>query len=661
MQERQGVSSRDAGSQVNLAGTVTINVSGATQANFPTGNPESYAAGLLADLDGVINATGALQVDTTDATSYGALLVGNNATLTATGGGTVNAAGVAIGFVPGAGQQARFDGFAISNSSGDLIHVDGATGSSTLALNDSTASATAGGTLLSAANTSTFTATTSRSALSGNVLADATSTLNVRLLNASSLTGAVNRASLSIDGTSQWTMTADSTLNGLELAGRINFQAPGAAFVPKTLTVNGNWVGQGGTVQLHTALGDSSSPTDRIVVNGGTVSGSTTLQITNVGGLGAATTGDGIKVVEATNGATTTAQTRKDAFALAGGHVDAGGYEYRLYAADANGAGEDWYLRSTYRVEVPLFAALPAELRQADMAMLGNLHRRMGDQAGSSAAGRRAWTRAVYSDLDIRQAGDAELRSRGHVSGMQAGTDLLASGPWRAGVFVGALDGDADVSGNARGTHGQIGRNDLQSRHLGGYATWQGASGFYADGVVQVGRHRYNVQPDGDSSTPGRARSVTASLEAGKSFPLSDDGWSIEPQAQVIYQKSRFDDVQISAATVQQELHGRWTGRLGVRVKGDVATRAGLLQPYTRVNLYRTSGGTDVTQFVGPAATARIENGTSSDTAELAAGFTLALTPAAGVYSEIGRVFATGGDAKVNSSVQGTVGLKVRW
>ena len=38
------------------------------------------------------------------------------------------------------------------------------------------------------------------------------------------------------------------------------------------------------------------------------------------------------------NGATTTAQTTRSAFALAGGHVDAGAYAYTLHAADAERA-----------------------------------------------------------------------------------------------------------------------------------------------------------------------------------------------------------------------------------------------------------------------------------------------------------------------------------
>ena len=290
----QGISSRDTGSQVNLAGTTLINVSGGTQANFPNGNLESYAAGLLADLGGAITSTGALHISTTDATSYGALLAGDNSTISATGGGRFNTAGVAIGFLAGANQQASLDGFAIGNTSGDLIQVNAAAAGSSLVLTNSTASAVSGSKLLNVTNGSTFALTANRSALSGDIAADAGSAVSLSLLNGSSLAGTIDPVTLAIDGTSRWTMTGDSDLSGLTLAGRIDFQPPGTTFVPKTLTVNGNWVGQGGTVRLNTSLGDSGSQTDRIVINGGAASGSTSLQINNVGGLGALTTGNGI-------------------------------------------------------------------------------------------------------------------------------------------------------------------------------------------------------------------------------------------------------------------------------------------------------------------------------------------------------------------------------
>ncbi|RZL94556.1 MAG: autotransporter outer membrane beta-barrel domain-containing protein, partial [Variovorax sp.] len=315
----------------------------------------------------------------------------------------------------------------------------------------------------------------------------------------------------------------------------------------------------------------------------------------------------------------------------------------------------------TYRAEVPLFAALPAELRQADLAMLGNLHRRIGDEtAANDQATRNAWARAIYADLDIRQGGIADARSEGHVSGLQAGTDLLASGNWRAGVYVGYLDGGADVSGNARGITARVGNNDLQSRYLGGYATWMEAGGFYADTVLQAGSHRYSVRPDLNPKASGKGSSLVASLEAGKALALADR-WTLEPQAQLAYQKSSFDDVLIAGAGVRQDADSGWIGRLGVRIKGDFATGAGRLQPYARVNLYRASSGTDVATFIGPAAATRIASASGYSAAELAGGATLALNEALSLYGEIGHVFSIGGAAKVESSVQGSVGVKVRW
>lgn len=654
-----GVSSRDAGSQVNLGGSTRIDVGSATQANFPSGNVEPYAAGLLADAGGAITATGALQLGTTDATSFGALLLRDDVSISASGGGSIRTAGVALGFLSGANQAASLQGFDIGNASGDLIQVDAATGATALALGNSTATAAAGSRLLGASGNSAFTLTADRSSLNGDIAVDAGSAVSVNLRNASTLTGAVDRAALNIDATSGWTLTGSSTLSRLTLAGRIGFQSPGASLVPRTLTVNGDWIGQGGAVQLNASLGGSASPADRIVISGGAASGTTTLQVRNVEGLGAATTGDGILLVEAVNGATTTAQGSKDGFSLSGGHVDAGAYEYRLYAADAVGAGENWYLRSAYRAEVPLTTALPAQLRQADIAMLGNLHRRRGDEAGAGL-GRRAWARVVSSDLDIRQGGSVDAHSLGHVSGVQAGTDLLADGNWRAGLYAGFLDGAVDVSGNSRGTTGPVGSTAVQSRYAGGYATWAEAGGLYADAVLQAGRHRYSLQPTGSADASGRARGLAVSLEVGQSFPLNFS-WHIEPQVQLIRQQSHVDDVLVDGTSVQQHAASGTIGRLGVRIKGSLPSAAGLFQPYARVNLYKASAGTDLTDFVAGAATTRVESASGYSAVELATGFTLALTPLADLYGEFGRSFSAGGDVELKSSVQGAVGLRMHW
>ncbi|MET3654913.1 outer membrane autotransporter protein, partial [Dyella japonica] len=384
---------------------------------------------------------------------------------------------------------------------------------------------------------------------------------------------------------------------GLTNSGTVNVAGATAG---NTLTVSGAYVGNAGTLTLGTALAGNTSVSDQLVLNGpaASASGNTTLRITNLGGLGALTTGDGIQLVDAINGATSTAQTSKNAFSLSGGHVDAGAFEYRLYAADAQGAGENWYLRSTttqavqppsppsvppsapppsqptvqvptYRVEVPLLAALPAQLRRADLAMLGNLQRRIGDEApaGSTdavdASEHRTWARVVYADVGATQPGIAQARADGSVSGLQVGTDLWVNDAWHAGVYLGYLNGSSDVTGNARGEIAPVGSDRLRAHYLGAYATWMDMSGWYVDGVLQGVSQRYDVRPNITRAVSGKGDGFMASVEAGKAYALVDR-WSVEPQVQVAYQHNSIDDLMLSGARVQQEAASGWIARLGV-------------------------------------------------------------------------------------------------
>jgi len=459
-----------------------------------------------------------------------------------------------------------------------------------------------------------------------------------------------------------------------------------------TLTVNGPYVGHNGVLRLGTALGADGSMSDRMVLNGATAiaSGSTTVQVVNLSGLGALTSGNGIEVISAQNGATTTAQTTRSAFALAGGHVDAGAYEYRLYAADASGAGENWFLRSnvpavtppttpgtpvvptapviTYRAEASLYAALPNQLRQGNLAMLGDLHKRVGDDNPRSIAtaatgtDRRAWGRVFSTDIDIQQGGSVSPTSKGRFTGFQAGTDLLVMPNWRAGLYVGQLDGDATVNGFASGVNNlRVGHNDVRSRYLGVYGTYTGDSGFYADAVVQSGRHRYTVEPMLGGGASGKGNSLLGSIEVGQAFALGGSGWSIEPQLQLIHQHLDLGNSAIIGAVVQPEADTGWIARAGVRVKGQVGTGLGALQPYGRFNVYKTSSGTDIASFVNGATRTGIAASIGGTSTELAGGFTLALSQSTSLYGEIGKLWSSGGDAKVKSSINGSLGVRVNW
>ena len=129
-------------------------------------------------------------------------------------------------------------------------------------------------------------------------------------------------------------------------------------------TINGNYTGVGGTMAINTVLGGDGSPSDRLVISGGTASGSTIVHVTNVGGVGAETTGNGIPVVNAVSGAT----TAPGAFALPAGELRAGAFDYDLFRGGASGASpNDWFLRSDFVVTgapgevLPPVTSLPSD------------------------------------------------------------------------------------------------------------------------------------------------------------------------------------------------------------------------------------------------------------------------------------------------------------
>ncbi|EFD4285160.1 autotransporter adhesin Ag43, partial [Escherichia coli] len=133
-----------------------------------------------------------------------------------------------------------------------------------------------------------------------------------------------------------------------------------------------NLTGQGGTINMRVRL-DGSNASDQLVINGGQATGKTWLAFTNVGNsnLGVATTGQGIRVVDAQNGAT----TEEGAFALSR-PLQAGAFNYTLN----RDSDEDWYLRSenAYRAEVPLYTSMLTQAMDYDRILAGSRSHQTG-------------------------------------------------------------------------------------------------------------------------------------------------------------------------------------------------------------------------------------------------------------------------------------------
>lgn len=190
--------------------------------------------------------------------------------------------------------------------------------------------------------------------MTGDVLTSDSGRVDIGLATGSEWTGAVRVGqgsvdSVSIDGSSVWNMRGDSAVKTLTNAGVVRFVSPGAQSGFKTLTV-ADYIG-GGTLVMNTHLGDDTSLTDRLVVDGGAVTGTTGLRVLNAGGAGALTT-QGIRLVQATNGASISGDSfyldaNSSGYRPSTASLGLNGYDYFLVQGGTGGVASDWYLTST--------------------------------------------------------------------------------------------------------------------------------------------------------------------------------------------------------------------------------------------------------------------------------------------------------------------------
>ncbi|KVV38651.1 autotransporter outer membrane beta-barrel domain-containing protein [Burkholderia territorii] len=591
----------------------------------------------------------------------------------------------------GATSAVLVDGGSVASVAGPAFAARG--GTVDIAVRNGTVVTAGNGTLLDLAHGSTATFTASAVNLAGDIVSDASSTGNVFLTNGTTLTGKIDPVALNVDATSTWHMTGSSVLSSLNNAGLVAFAAPSgaptAAGSYRTLTT-GSYVGNGGTIALNTFLGADASPTDRLIVNGGTATGTTGLKIANTAGTGAQTTGDGIPVVVTANGGTTAAS----AFHLAG-PVQAGAYEYRLYRggqSDANG----WYLRSqldptdpgdpvhpsgggdgggngnggilAYRPGVAGYAMTPLLNADYGFSTLGKLHERVGDvyDLEKQAPGNRdgVWGRIGGQNLDAN-AGRFAADERTFFA--QFGKDWTldqapAGGSTHAGVTASIGIANASFSDMARaGTPGlstSTGSVEMHAQSIGGYWTRYLADGTYFDSVGQLTHYgnRYRDGYGNDASQNGFG--IALSQELGKPFGIGGTSIAVEPQAQLMYQYLKLNGFNDNVSAVSGTTSNALRGRVGVRIfrpNLDANAGGGAATPYFTADVLH--------DFLSPGQT--VVGGTPFATHlgrtwyELGLGVTAGFGKSGELYANVKYARNIGGDYR--RGVTGQVGYRYSW
>jgi len=498
--------------------------------------------------------------------------------------------------------------------------------------------------------------------------------------NAASPLTVQSNGTLDLAGFSQHT-------GALTNAGSIRFgTAPGA-----TLTVQGDYTGQGGTLNFNSALGGDSSATDQLVVTGGT-SGTATVQVANVGGAGAATT-QGIKLIDV-QGASNGVFALKGDYVFQGDQaVVAGAYAYRLYkGTDANPGDGDWYLRSAltnppgnpgdpgnpgtgsnppplYQPGVPLYEAYAGILQQANT--LDTLFQRTGDRqwAGAQTSdgmkpGEGVWVRVQGGNQTVKP----ETTTSGTHYDISSGTSQVGIDSTLADAGGGKLIGSASlqVGHYSSDVHSAYGDGRINTHNYGVDValTWYADNGFYADGQARWLR----LKSDLHSTTLGqilgddnKANGYAAGVEVGQRVSLGD-AWSIVPQAQVSWGNTSFDSFNDAfGARVSQQSGTAATARAGTTLdyrsthqgaSGPVVTHV-----YAIANVYDHFKDGATVNVAGTDFTTRNERWWGG------VGVGGALDWAGGRYSIYGEVQAQTGLSHYGDShaVNGTLGFRMRW
>jgi len=258
-----------------------------------------------------------------------------------------------------------------------------------------------------------------------------------------SVTGAVTNSGVIAPGSAAPGLSGSPTGTFTIIGNLLNqgvIQLASGESIGNVLEVRGNYIGAGGTMAINTFLGGDGSPSDRLVINGAlgdpAATGSTSVHVTNVGGPGAETTGNGILVVNAINGAT----TAPGAFTLANGELRAGAFDYDLFRGGVSGSANDWFLRSDFIVppippeppippippipptpppdplppgvypiigpELATYGVVQPLARQLGVAILGTLDDRVGDTYEPDVCAVAPAAEASSVDLPTRKSGN---------------------------------------------------------------------------------------------------------------------------------------------------------------------------------------------------------------------------------------------------------------
>jgi autotransporter family porin len=382
-------------------------------------------------------------------------------------------------------------------------------------------------------------------------------------------------------------------------------QAGRDALAGNTLTINGNYTGNGGKIAFNTALGNDTSTTDHMTVNGDT-GGTTYVAVANAGGSGARTL-NGIKLINVGGSS--------DGEFLQDGRIVAGAYDYRL----GRGAGankKNWYLTNDAddpQGEVdptdpidpsnptqpgipepptgnnvmlrPEAGSYTANLAAANTMFNTRLHDRLGEtQYTDVLTGEKnvtsLWLRQVGAHRSSRtNIGSLKTTSNQYVVMLGGDVAQWSSDGLDRG-HLGIMGGYGNNQSNTRsGVTGYSAKGQVNGYSVGLYGTWYAndvnKTGLYIDSWAQYGWFKNTVNGEDLPQEKYDSSGLNASLESGYTWKVGEFSGSkqspnlvyIQPQAQITWMGVKADDhTEGNGTRINSDGDGNIQTRLGTRV-----------------------------------------------------------------------------------------------
>jgi autotransporter family porin len=353
----------------------------------------------------------------------------------------------------------------------------------------------------------------------------------------------------------------------------------------QTYVQEGNWVGEGGTVQFGAILGDDYSKIDQLKITG-TATGSTKVRVINQGGHGAKTV-EGIELI-------TTGRSDKDAF-VQDGRIVAGSYEYHLQRGKTSGNNmNSWYLTSKLntdkeiRISRPEAGSYVSNLAASNTVFNMRLQDRQGsdwyaDPISGESKYNNIWSRVVRGH-NKNTLSDKQLKTTADYKVFQIGGDILTSAfSDQDQLYIGLTSGYAKQNSNTRNhlsRYSSYGK--VEGYSVGLYGTWyqdtQQRTGAYVDSWIMYNWFHNTVQGEQLAQEKYHSHGITASLETGyeynaASYPATKGIQSdvyIRPQVQIKWLDVKANDHSEHNGT---HVYGKGKGNiqtnLGMRLSVD--------------------------------------------------------------------------------------------